>query len=92
MEVRNTALYGKLKECIEDACKDSLSWRPHTTKYQTLIEAILAEEWYGMSIMDTKVFMLLLTQRSIFGHMQLVINNLAQLATAADYKRPQYTP
>lgn len=44
MELRNTALRNKLRECIEDACKDSLSWRPHTTKYQTLIESILAEE------------------------------------------------
>lgn len=44
MEFRNTALYNKLRGCIEDACKDSLSWRPRTTKYQTLIESILAEE------------------------------------------------
>jgi hypothetical protein len=44
MEFRNTALYNKLRECIKDKCKDSLSWRPHTTKYQTLIESILAEE------------------------------------------------
>jgi len=44
MEFRNIALYNKLRECIEDACKDSLSWRPHTTKYQLLIESVLAEE------------------------------------------------
>ena len=44
MESRNTTLYGKLRGCIEDACKDSLSWRPHTAKYRTLIESILAEE------------------------------------------------
>jgi hypothetical protein len=44
MESRNTTLYDKLRRCIEDACKDSLSWRPHATKYQNLIESILAEE------------------------------------------------
>ncbi len=44
MEFRNTTLYEKLRGCMTDACKDSLSWRPHTTKYQTLIESILAEE------------------------------------------------
>ncbi len=44
MEFRNTRLYDKLRKSIEDACKDSLSWRPHGTKYQELTESILAEE------------------------------------------------
>jgi len=40
----NAALYKKLKGCIEDACRDSLSWRPHTTKFKNLVNSILAEE------------------------------------------------
>lgn len=44
MEFRNTRLYDKLRKSIEDACRDSLSWRPHDTKYQELTEFILTEE------------------------------------------------
>ncbi|MCL0080082.1 HEPN domain-containing protein [Dehalococcoidia bacterium] len=55
MEFRNATLYQKLRASIEDACQDSLSWRPHTTKYQNLIQSILAEqivaeniEWWAL--------------------------------------------
>ena len=44
MTFRNGTLYWKLRASIEDACQDSLSWRPHTTKYQNLIQSILAEQ------------------------------------------------
>jgi len=44
MKFRIPALYEKLKSYVEDACIDSLSWRPHTTKYQNLISSILADE------------------------------------------------
>lgn len=44
MKFRNTRLYDKLRESMENACKDSLSWRPHDTKYHELSEFILAEE------------------------------------------------
>lgn len=44
MEFRNTRLYDKLRKSIEDACRDSLSWRPHDTKYQELTEFILTDE------------------------------------------------
>jgi len=40
----NTALYEKLRGSVENACKDSLSWRPHTEKYHNLIETILSED------------------------------------------------
>jgi len=44
MNIRIPTLYEKLKRCVEDACRDSLSWRPHTVKYQSLIQSIVAEE------------------------------------------------
>lgn len=44
MKFRNPTLYEKLKSCVEDACGDSLSWRSHTAKYQSLIQSIVAEE------------------------------------------------
>jgi hypothetical protein len=44
MKFRIPTLYEKLKSCVEDACRDSLSWRPHTAKYQSLIHSIVAEE------------------------------------------------
>jgi len=44
MKFRTPTLYEKLKSCVEDACGDSLSWRSHTAKYQSLIQSIVAEE------------------------------------------------
>ena len=44
MAPQNTALYEKLRGSVGNACKDSLSWRPHTEKYHNLIETILSED------------------------------------------------
>jgi len=55
-------------------------------------DAVTKAVWGGMSIVDTKAFMLLITHCSISGRMPPATNSPVRPATAAGYRRFQCTP